>query len=905
MAEGEKTLKFRFEVDQTSFNKAMGQLDQLISKVSKLVEMSQRVNMSFGGVNGGGGSGTSFTSRSAPSGTGSNPTAGIASQMRMGAGVGGITDNLTKSVQATSQIFKLAAEGSKSSLKVMSDALRQEVQASSQQIEKLERALRGLGGTYDRLKREQGRGLNPGNFGAVQGAYVDTANQLVDARSGMDRLRGQQANAYMGTGQLQYFGSGSQAGFRAFAGMGSASPLGGLSSGTLTDRMKVNWNPTLGNIGGAGGALRTGANALGLGFLGAGAGLAAGVGAAVGGYSYLTNAMYTNDMANVQYKLNQPMAQLQHAATMGNIFGGLGQSIASGSMSTAIGQQLLNKDPAAMRQLHDIQARRTRDRLKAGVEGDLRLSTANRNLQQNSWEVLKELGNHLSTGNAFSSKDYSVYQSQVGRAGERGNFHFVMDSEPGKQTQYSLALQEDNAKRASETAQDYQQALQAKIAANPRLAASADRIFNSTGRNIGLGRIGGMTNTYNPKTGSYSFDEMEANLMGQGRSLEELAGARRSLGMAAGWGARGALGLRATSMGEGGFGGTDSIFGIGAQFGGGTAGGKQMINNIQGLIGRGGVDTVAASGLFEHAAGAMASGGFEGMTGNPLMQNLAAMTYTGSPTGDMRQASIVQQGMGAYNQSLSGSVDPLQQAFNVSAANRAMPGMSWMAKHATMGLSGEALKNALASGGKEMPEDLKNLGVNYSQLRSYAKYQAGSVLSRANASFLSGDAKKAFEDFRSSGNDVNAYLRSRLSGKDLKSAAKRNAALSPLATIYGQTAGISTDAAKGMLTQLLDNDLLPTFRGHGAHGGGLGTREKIVTAGQKRTKQYSNAFEAANQSTIEGALQSSPELAEEDYKSGSKLAKMSESTAQLVTELDNITLALKRFEMAVEKVKLP
>ncbi len=133
-----KQLKFQFVVDEASLQKTRQLIRELTADLSKLNEMAGKAG--FGGAGGGGG-GVNV------SGSGNKSP----EQQRVIAKVAPAGRAIAQNFLDQKQVFKGIADGSKDSMKTMTDALKRAVQEQRQEVGKLKQSLDALEGTYNRL----------------------------------------------------------------------------------------------------------------------------------------------------------------------------------------------------------------------------------------------------------------------------------------------------------------------------------------------------------------------------------------------------------------------------------------------------------------------------------------------------------------------------------------------------------------------------------------------------------------------------------------------------------------------------------------------------------------------------------------------------------------------------------
>lgn len=167
----EKTLKFQFGLDETSFNRVKRALDEILAKGKEIAKV-------LGGVQ-------------AP---GAGPSMGLlsgGSVGRAGQGAqtgGGQQTGMTRLLNDNAAAFKNMANLGSSSFKGLTDVLRNNIRNQEQELTRLQGALDKLGRTYDRLG---GQGQKAQ---AVQQAMVRVAGRITSGQeqaAGMRDMLGQ------------------------------------------------------------------------------------------------------------------------------------------------------------------------------------------------------------------------------------------------------------------------------------------------------------------------------------------------------------------------------------------------------------------------------------------------------------------------------------------------------------------------------------------------------------------------------------------------------------------------------------------------------------------------------------------------------------------------------------------
>lgn len=291
-----KSIKIKFEIDQSSFDRVKGQILELGNAISKVAELNQRA---FGGA-GGGGVAASIISGKGPLTPGGQAAGGGGNK----GGVFGVSaDAVSQALAANVKVLKGSANEGKDSLKVISDATKHAIDAQIQYIEKLETKLKNVNNLYSTLR--------PGGMlskSDVQVEALGAAGQIANAKDKLAAMGGRmpptgfwgKAAAFLGLGGIGGGGAGGGAGGAAAGGGGG---VGGM----------------IGALGGLGG----------LGQMAIPAALAA---AAI----KAGNAANQNAMTSVDYYLNKDAAANNIMSNIGGQYGGLFKTLRGGSLSTAL-----------------------------------------------------------------------------------------------------------------------------------------------------------------------------------------------------------------------------------------------------------------------------------------------------------------------------------------------------------------------------------------------------------------------------------------------------------------------------------------------------------------------------------------------------------------------------------------
>ena len=219
---GDKELKISLGADESSFSRTGNLIRSLISDLNRLVEVAAKAGQALGNLGGGGfGGGGGMLSMSG--------RAGITSpqQARAIAAVPAIGRPLVQNVLDNKNLFAGLASGSKDSMGLMTTALKQAVSNQKQEIEKLDRAIQGLEGTYESLgkkMKEVGQYPIAHLEGGVASQYSNMPSEYVMAQGG-------RATAVKNLATLENLlpsGPATKGGFFSYGGFGAGQFGGGI-----------------------------------------------------------------------------------------------------------------------------------------------------------------------------------------------------------------------------------------------------------------------------------------------------------------------------------------------------------------------------------------------------------------------------------------------------------------------------------------------------------------------------------------------------------------------------------------------------------------------------------------------------------------------------------------------------
>jgi hypothetical protein len=775
----DKQIKFELGVDTASAQKVKRVISEITAEVQRLVAATHQVQLGGGafGLKVGGITGTKGV------GPGQLGT-------RLQQAGGGITDGLARAVQNSAALFKNAAQGSKDSFRIMSDGLKRHVDDSSREIGRLETSLARLERQYDRLKTRQASGLGgkltSNAMEQAQGEYYSTLGQLDKARANRKTLIKTQE------------GFDTEADARGFNG-----PFGrvrgyfnktGDAAGQVVQKVGAQFGIPPGVMTGV-----------------VGPAAAAAAGAAVGWK--MAQSGRGTEMANLDYNIDRPFFRMNARATAGSVYGGNALAIHHGDIARVVAISRLAQD------------KDYRDLVGPDMQKALRVRRAL--ATPNDIVGMVAAGSNPLAG----LKDYAI-----GKAGAK-----IADLITGEKNSDVSTLARARMTHEQQTLliERQQKALDLKLQEDPEFVDRVNRFYGGALGDTGLARAahlsGGNRNikVNNPliagllgvKHGVLApFDTVrlfQAQSLAAGYSDSERIGARHELAGAAGMGFFGygdsILGAKA-----GGLHNVAQILGAGSQFGGGSwSAAKRFLGRggtggfgIQSMIGRGGVDITAGANIASLGMGLMNAGQFMGSgapgSGLGIMRTLMEATSTGTIGGDMRMANIVQSGVGALGNMMSGGIDPLQKAMNASAALQAAPGGTVMLKDALMRMDPAQMMEFMRT--KHVPPELASVGVTPQIMEKYIAAQNRTAFARVTSSMTGGGSSAtgaAMERYRKAGGL--GYLK----GSSRKAVEAEMRDLAPGAVF----AGLAKDNMSGlgyMRTLAASQGLLGSLKGRGA-----------------------------------------------------------------------------------------
>lgn len=695
-----------------SFEKVKSAIQQLVSEVTRLGEAFNRVNQGFGGQAGGGGFKLDAKSGIA-SAPGGSPLGAAVHRATASVGGNGVADNLARSVQNMSQLFKVASEQGTGAMKVMSDMLRRNVEESDRNIERLSRSLSKLTAHYEKLHSMKGRGaIVDTAINEVQERYSQQAGQLSAARAHraqLDQL-GLQATGYGDVPEYAGYEVGRPWGARLRSFFGGESGVGGV-------RGAIN------------GVAQRGLGMLGIGAAGGVAGV---IGAGLAGYQFGASAINSYQLANLGAGIEMPLWNVQREARLGQIFGGNAQNIRSGDYARAF---MLNKlqGEAGYKQIAS-------DRYAQLVEANAKISTPETLREAMSAGRTIEYGKGLlgssryGVASLFNAANDTVARALGSPTGGGSDVLGEMEGMPN-QTPMQIARRKAMLAASTQTAEIQQKYLEEALQRDPMLMGLINKVGNGALGQLSLARAagisGGISRLPGSKFGADSLGLLRSNAYNAGYDESEWVGMMQQIAGTAGRGLMHRRTNQMLSMQHGGLQNAVQLYSLGSQYmGGGDAGGGALIDAIQGITGRGGLDPLAASQLTGAASGMVMDPRFMGSNPDDFFKVIGRASATGSPGQDLRMARYVTGGLGVYGNVLGGQIDPLQQALNASAAIGAAPNSGYYAHQGLMGLDVASMISGLRGGEGGLPDWMRMRGISHGMLKDYSKNMMGTMFSR-------------------------------------------------------------------------------------------------------------------------------------------------------------------------------
>lgn len=710
--QGARNLKLGLELNESQLSRFNQAVRGMISQVHELVGELQKAERLMGSVMGRQGGG--FVSATNMSGMStaqmSTKVGGIGGGV--GGGVGSYANNISRAVADSGQLLAAAGKNATSALQGMGDSTSKELR----NIKELRQEVERLNNEWNDLESKKKRGIiGAGTLDRGRAALSPAYSQANMALQAAERNYGM-GGAPTTTELMEEVvgaGGGRRRGFasRALQSMGFLAPAGAVGVG----------------VGGTGGGGMGTAIAAGLGMVtglpglaGMGGALttAAMVAAPFAVSAGLTSLYSRTRLAEVDYsRFTQMEGPYERGARIGGSIGAMGARMKYGrDLSTAYAVSQVMKDQQAANYFtglpsligeqikHSTGFDLGTGRFIAGVPGAI-----------SSWKGI--LGGIATPGNGIAPEHLSAFKQD-----------FLKDATVSEQV-VKLAAQ----RAASD------------VDVTATLSSLGENAYSRMGV-MRAGRIGswGKT-TYERVVGDDGVSGMqhvrhtgleafERQMGKMGRTAAEGAAARAALGAVGPWGYMGA-GVMTLGMQEAGLSNVNSIFSAMSQLDpskkrwkGGLPSGLYALAHG---IGSGGLDVGAGRVVGDVASSLMQGGNFvggqeggfsRGQQGN-LMQRLMAISYTGTPGGDLQRAQMLAPGLQAYNQQVTGKTDRLQEAINISAFTRAMPGVAPGVRNLMANIGSAAELGIISSKEKKLPEWMaRAMGV--SQEKGYSMYMA-------------------------------------------------------------------------------------------------------------------------------------------------------------------------------------
>lgn len=182
-----KQIKVTIGADEASFRRAQRLVRDFTSDVQKLVTAVTGLNQALGGRGGGLGGSGGMSVGNSPTMPGAGGAAAVAQHAASRAmqGPGGL---LTKQLLDNKQLFAAIAQGSTSTLKTMSNVLRDEVGKQQLHIKALKKEIEGLAAAYESAKSAKvGPLANPQARASALQTLLDRQQELGQATEQRDR----------------------------------------------------------------------------------------------------------------------------------------------------------------------------------------------------------------------------------------------------------------------------------------------------------------------------------------------------------------------------------------------------------------------------------------------------------------------------------------------------------------------------------------------------------------------------------------------------------------------------------------------------------------------------------------------------------------------------------------------
>jgi len=575
-----------------------------------------------------------------------------------------------------------------------------------------------------------------------------------------------------------------------------------------------------------------GISALGAGSAGA---MIGGLGvAAIAGGVFATNARQSNLVANLDYGVNAPISFATGLAGGAGVARGMYGAARGRDMHRILAYQTAMQDRPAIEAVMRVDAQKELAKRRAEIEG----------------ATVGVVGKKIRSFVGGAPLDFFP------DSWKSGSFGFLfkpaidtVDPTVATARRDAVKIEEERINRAlpGQINAAIEERAQADMATQGRFADVAQYAASAWHGNLATRRLGRMGPGRRPD--GTIMDPAEwalqygAGLERRGRTLEEVAGARRSIMSGAGVGyLRAGFGAESLiSAQEGGAFGIESIVRAAGMLGGSArAGVRQGFGGLQSSIGAGGLDELAGSELFntlyQRSLGLGSQFGYGGNAASRFVGSAAGLVYGGGQDVAEQQANsaMLGRGLGEWAAMTSGKTAPLYQAFGVLSSMKAAGGFgalseklretdpsvlsavargakppAWMESMLAPGQSAQAVASSFLRQDRMAP-----FFESYGAMAPAAGSPAAAMLAKVRAAEAGGGS---FVDV------VKGELRG------LKGAA-RGRRLGEVNQILGTTAVGGAEALYAR--EVADSDLAPFLSARGAHGQGpMGTERAAASAG--------------------------------------------------------------------------
>jgi hypothetical protein len=722
-----KTLKFQFQVDEASLQKTRQVIRELTSDLTKLNEAAGKFGGGGGGLGGGGfGGGVNIFGGGAKS----------PESQRVLAKTAPVGRQLVQGFLDQKQIFKGISDGSKDSMRVMTDALHKAIGSQTQDLRHLENVAKELVETYDELTEKINKFKTDASTRTP--GWAKAASEAMSKRTQIqEQLQKNLSDQNKATSDLDALkGMDPAAAAKNARFFGQGGSIWNTNNGVMSNLMAQHKPAWLGM------ALR------------------------MGGYA----------MMGANGALNESLATYSGMGALG--------AARVGAINPMF-QGLMGGDVKSIFTLH---------RMQQDERDDMRGSALS---------VAAQI-------DRYKNATFQAIKSPVSRGdgtGATGGFTTA--------AQGTAALQASLGNLQTQTA-----------AMDPRTAYAIDQFGSSLMSRVGVNRILG-TGLSTGKTGD-SFGRLQARLMENGYTPDQLAGAFTSLRGQAGGRFAGRYAGAAMAAQAAGYGGFGELLGAGARSSGSA-------DIAYGAIG-GGIDKSAGLQLGHAIIGS----GFDPMGTTSGLGVLSAAQQSGmfsGGAGDFNQVQRVSAGLGLGSQITTGALDPYQRGRNLVSSIGILGGGASTYAQDFLG-NGMNLKQMMdMAGGGKLTATASALGLSRGDISKQLSNSVGSVFDRYYDSGSNDPMARTIRAFRKSGKSIEGYLGG-LHGK------ARSSAVSTLGAYYGLETGAGEEAGIGLMgleSGMSKSSVSKLLKAKGLGGGVGGDVEKEAL--------HSMAVQAKNVST--------------------------------------------------------